>query len=42
MVGVVVGAYSSVFITSALWYIFGGKKRGVVTEGKAVADKAEA
>jgi SecD/SecF fusion protein len=41
MVGVVVGAYSSVFITSALWYIFGGKKRGVVTEEKAVADKAE-
>jgi SecD/SecF fusion protein len=42
MVGVVVGAYSSVFITSALWYIFGGKKRGVVTEEKAVTDKAEA
>jgi SecD/SecF fusion protein len=39
MVGVVVGAYSSVFITSALWYIFGGKKRGVVTEGKAITDE---
>ena len=37
MVGVVVGAYSSVFITSALWYIFGGKKRGVVTEAKKEA-----
>jgi SecD/SecF fusion protein len=39
MVGVVVGAYSSVFITSALWYIFGGKKRGVVTEDKAITDE---
>lgn len=29
MVGVVAGAYSSVFITSALWYVLGGKKRGV-------------
>ena len=40
MVGVVVGAYSSVFITSALWYIFGGKKRGVVTEAKKEAKAA--
>ena len=40
MVGVVVGAYSSVFITSALWYIFGGKKRGVVTETKEEAKAA--
>lgn len=40
MVGVVVGAYSSVFITSALWYIFGGKKRGVVTEDKKEAKAA--
>lgn len=32
MVGIVCGAYSSVCITSALWYIFGGKKRGVVNE----------
>lgn len=30
MVGVVVGAYSSVFITSAVWYILGGKKKGVI------------
>lgn len=34
MVGVAVGAYSSVCITSALWYIFGGKKRGIVTVEK--------
>ena len=34
MVGVVVGAYSSVFITSAVWYVLGGKKRGIVTEEK--------
>lgn len=32
MVGVVCGAYSSVCITSPLWYIFGGKKRGVTAE----------
>lgn len=32
MVGIICGAYSSVCITSALWYIFGGKKRGVVNE----------
>ena len=32
MVGVVVGAYSSVCITSALWYVFGGKKRGITTQ----------
>jgi SecD/SecF fusion protein len=32
MVGVICGAYSSVCITSALWYIFGGKKRGIVNE----------
>ncbi len=29
MVGVIVGAYSSVCITSALWYVLGGRKRGV-------------
>ena len=34
MVGVVCGAYSSVCITSALWYVMGGKKRGVVEEEK--------
>lgn len=28
MVGVICGAYSSIFITSALWYDFGGKKKG--------------
>lgn len=34
MVGVVCGAYSSVCITSALWYIFGGKKRGIAEDAK--------
>ena len=34
MVGVVCGAYSSVCITRALWYVMGGKKRGVVEEEK--------
>lgn len=29
MVGVVAGAYSSVCITSALWYVFGGRKKGL-------------
>ena len=32
MVGIVCGAYSSICITSALWYIMGGKKRGIVEE----------
>lgn len=32
MVGIIAGAYSSVCITSALWYIFGGKKKGIVNE----------
>lgn len=41
MVGVVVGAYSSVCITSALWYVLGGKKRGIVTEQKKVKQKAD-
>ncbi len=34
MVGVIVGAYSSVCITSALWYVLGGRKRGIVIEEK--------
>lgn len=34
MVGVAVGAYSSVCITSALWYVMGGKKNGITTELK--------
>lgn len=34
MVGIVCGAYSSIFITSALWYIMGGKKRGKVAPVK--------
>lgn len=32
--GILAGTYSSVLITSALWYIMGGKKRGVVNEVK--------
>lgn len=32
IVGIVVGAYSSICLTSALWYIMGGKKRGVIDE----------
>lgn len=42
MVGVVCGAYSSVCITSALWYVMGGKKRGVIEEEKKkVAPKVD-
>ena len=32
IVGILAGAYSSICITSALWYIMGGKKRGIVNE----------
>lgn len=39
MVGVVVGAYSSTCITSPLWYIMGGKKRGVVEEQRREKEK---
>jgi SecD/SecF fusion protein len=39
MVGIVCGGYSSVCITSALWYIMGGKKRGVTSE--AISAKAD-
>lgn len=41
MVGVIVGAYSSVCITSALWYVLGGKKRGVVSENKKEQPKPD-
>lgn len=42
IVGIVVGAYSSICITSALWYIMGGKKRGIVEEiAKSSKKKAE-
>ncbi len=34
MVGVIIGAYSSVCITSPLWYVFGGKKKGVIAAEK--------
>ena len=40
MVGIICGAYSSVFITSALWYDFGGKKKGAAaTYQKKVKEK---
>jgi SecD/SecF fusion protein len=40
--GIVVGAYSSVCLTSAMWYVMGGKKRGVVEENnKKAASKKE-
>lgn len=42
MVGVVVGAYSSVCITSAVWYILGGKKRGVADAVKKEKEIAKA
>ena len=41
MVGVVCGAYSSVCITSALWYVMGGKKRGVEEEKRKSAPKID-
>ena len=42
IVGIVVGAYSSVCLTSAMWYVMGGKKRGVVEENnKKAASKKE-
>ncbi len=34
MVGVIIGAYSSVCITSPLWYVLGGKKKGVIAAEK--------
>ena len=40
IVGIIVGFYSSVFLTSSFWYILGGKKRGVIEE--AVNKKAKA
>ena len=46
IVGVAVGAYSSVCITSSLWYVLGGKKRGIVKkeekpQKKVYADGAQ-
>ena len=37
--GIIAGTYSSVLITSALWYLMGGKKRGIVNEVKKAAPK---
>lgn len=34
MVGVIIGAYSSVCITSPLWYVLGGKKKGAIIAEK--------
>ena len=39
IVGIIVGAYSSICITSALWYIMGGKNRGVIEEAKKAEPK---
>lgn len=39
MVGVIAGAYSSVCITSALWYVLGGKKIGAQAEEAAKEEK---
>lgn len=41
IVGVLAGAYSSICITSALWYIMGGKKRGIVSEQPVKAKSYE-
>ena len=41
MVGVVIGAYSSVCITSAVWYILGGKKKGIADAVKKEKEKAK-
>lgn len=40
IVGIIVGAYSSICLTSALWYMMGGKKRGVIDE--AIKKREEA
>lgn len=42
MVGVIVGAYSSVCMTSPLWYVFGGRKRGVIAEAQKEKPKKNA
>ncbi|MDO5402302.1 MAG: protein translocase subunit SecDF, partial [Eubacteriales bacterium] len=41
MVGVVVGAYSSVCITSAVWYMLGGKKKGIAEAMEKEKQKAK-
>ena len=42
IVGIVVGAYSSICLTSAMWYVMGGKKRGIVEENnKKLKEKEE-
>jgi hypothetical protein len=36
IVGVICGAYSSIFITASFWYIFGGRKLTTVKKEKKV------
>lgn len=37
--GILAGTFSSVLLTSAMWYMMGGKKRGVVNETKKKEEK---
>lgn len=39
MVGIVVGGYSSICLTSAMWYVMGGKKRGITDAAKKVQEE---
>lgn len=39
MVGVVVGAYSSACITSSLWYMLGGRKKGAIEKYQVKEEK---
>ncbi|MGN0316685.1 MAG: protein translocase subunit SecD [Lachnospira sp.] len=41
IVGIVVGAYSSICLTSAMWYVMGGKKRGIIDEQQKKKKKEE-
>ena len=41
IVGIIVGFYSSVFLTSSFWYMLGGKNRGVIDEAVNKRKKAE-
>ncbi len=39
MVGIVVGGYSSICLTSAMWYVMGGKKRGITDAAKKAQEE---
>ena len=39
IVGIVVGAYSSICLTSAMWYVMGGKKRGITDAAKKAQEE---